>query len=331
MWVVLWIEAYCVRMRLITRLRNELLRRNYSPRTVEAYERWVKRFVRFHGNVHPGRLGEAEVRGFLTELAVRDGVSASTQNQALCALLFLYRDVLGRPVGWLDNFARAKRPTRIPVVLSKAEVKQVIGQLDGPVRLVATLLYGSGLRLLECLRLRVKDVVFAENRLEIWDGKGRRSRITMLPGVVKLGLGHHLRRVKELYRRDAVWEDFGVALPGRLARKYPRAEREWLWYWVFPATRTYRHSESGKRRRHHLHASVVQRGFRQAVARSGITKHATPHTLRHSFATHLLMSGHDIRTVQELLGHRDVRTTMIYTHVLNRPGLGVTSPADELR
>ena len=316
-------------MKLLSQVRRALRVRRYSPRTEEAYVSWVRRYVRFHGTRHPAQLGEAEVAGFLTDLAVRGRVSAATQNQALGALLFLYRAVLGRQVGWLDNLVRAKRPPRLPVVLSRAEVKLVLAGLEGVSGLVAALLYGSGLRLLECLRLRVKDLDLGRNCIMVRGGKGDRDRVTVLPVVLQERLKQHLADVRLCYADDVERPGWGLDLPGALSAKYPNASREWVWYWVFPATRRYERVP-GVWRRHHLHPTVVQRWFRVAVQTSGIQKRATCHTLRHSFATHLLDSGHDIRTVQELLGHRDVRTTMIYTHVLNRPGLGVRSPVDTL-
>jgi len=318
------------RGRLLTQVRRSIRLRHYSRRTEQAYARWVRRFVRFHGDRHPTELGRAEVTEFLSSLAVRDRVSASTQNQALCALVFLYREVLGEPCDWLDGLVRAKRPSRLPVVLSQAEVRAVLGQLDGIPRLVAGLLYGSGIRLLEGLRLRVKDVEFGFNRIVIRDGKGGNSRVTVLPQILRSDLRRHLGNVERLYQRDVADPQWSVAVPGALDRKYPGAGREWVWQWVFPATRTYVDARSHARRRHHLHPTVVQRAFRVAVRAAELAKRATCHTLRHSFATHLLSAGYDIRTVQELLGHRDVRTTMIYTHVLNRPGFSIRSPADSL-
>ena len=316
-------------MKLLAQVRAVLRTKHYSRRTEEAYVYWVQRYVRFHGVRHPAELGERDVAGFLSDLAVRGRVAASTQNRALSALLFLYRDVLGRDVGELDQLVRAKRPARLPVVLSRAEVKAVLGRLGGTPWLVAWLLYGSGLRLLECLRLRVKDVDAGRNTILVRSGKGDRDRVTVFPVVVKRALDAHLKQVRRLWESDLTDPAFAVVLPYALARRYPNAGRGWAWQWVFPATRGYR-APRGELRRHHLHETVVQRAFAAAVRAAGLHKRASCHTLRHSFATHLLEAGHDIRTVQELLGHRDVSTTMIYTHVLNRPGVGVRSPADFL-
>ena len=275
-------------------------------------------------------MGEGEITGFLSSLAVTSRVSASTQNQALSAILFLYREVLRVQVPWLEGVVRAKASPRLPVVLTREEVRAILDRMDGTPAVMARLMYGAGLRLLECCRLRVKDVDFGANQITVRSGKGDRDRRTVLPASLRDPLRMHLDDVHRLHeeglRRGAGW----VELPGALARKYPRAGREWPWQWVFPATRPYSHAPTGQRRRHHLHESVIQREFRQAVLLSGIPKHATCHSLRHSFATHLLEDGYDIRTIQELLGHRDVTTTMIYTHVLNRGGRGVLSPADRL-
>src|SRR5207247_642747 len=260
---------------------------------------------------------------FLSSLAQQDHVAASTQNQALSALLFLYRQVLQVEMPWLDNVVRAKRSERLPVVLTREEVRAVIRELQGPPRLMAILLYGAGLRLLECARLRVKDVDFATNQIIVRAGKGDRDRVTMLPAVVKPDLVRHVEVVRRQHEADLRHGAGWVELPWALARKYPNAGREWAWQWVFPATRIYVDQETGQRRRHHLHESVLQRAVKEAVRRAGIAKRATCHTFRHSFATHLLEDNHDIRTVQELLGHRDVSTTMIYTHVLNRGPGGV--------
>jgi integron integrase len=275
-------------------------------------------------------MGAPEVTAFLTSLAVQDKVAASTQNQALSALLFLYRAVLGLDLPWLDDVVRAKRPQYLPVVLTRDEVRAVLQRLDGVPRLMALLLYGAGHRLLECCRLRVKDVDFGLNQIVVRDGKGRKDRMTMLPAAVKAALATHLERVREQHQADLRHGAGWVEMPGALARKYPNAGREWGWQWVFPATRFYLDRVTGQRRRHHLHESVLQRAVRDAVRSAGIAKPATCHTFRHSFATHLLEERHDIRTVQELLGHRDVSTTMIYTHVLNRGPAGVQSPADRM-
>lgn len=314
--------------KLLDRLRLAIRARHYSRRTEKAYVGWVRRYVVFGGLRHPDSLGEADVRAFVTSLARNRGVSASTQNQALCAVLFLYRDVLGRPRDWGATLVRAHRPVRLPLVLSKNEVSLVVARLDGPARLVCQLLYGSGLRLLECLTLRVKDVDFDRREIRVRDGKGRVDRVTMLPGLAGQPLAAHLAAIRLQHERDRRRGAGCVALPDGLARKYPSAACDWPWQWVFPATREYRDPENGERRRHHLHESAVQRAFHCAVLASGIVKPASCHSLRHSFATHLLEAGYDIRTIQELLGHRDVATTMIYTHVLNRGPGGVRSPLD---
>ena len=315
--------------RLLARLRAALRVRHRSPRTEEAYVAWVRRYVRFHAGVHPSAVGSPGVARFLSALA-EQGVSASTQNQALAALLFLYREVLGEPLAAVEGVVRARRPHRLPVVLSRAEVRLVLAQLTGPAGLVARLLYGGGLRLLEALTLRVQDVDLAGGEILVRGGKGDKDRRTVLPTSAAGPLARHLRRVGRLHARDLAGGGGAVALPGALAVKYPNAARAWGWQWVFPATRTYRDTATGALRRHHLHESAVQRAVHEAVLRAGIAKPATCHTFRHSFATHLLETGYDIRTVQELLGHADVSTTMIYTHVLNRGGRGVRSPADGL-
>ena len=315
---------------MLDAVRQALRLRHYSRRTEDAYLRWIRRFVRFHGLRHPSELAESEVTAFLSSLAVEGNVSVSTQNQALAALLFLYREVLGRQMQWLVDLVRAGRPPRLPVVLTQGEVRAVLGAMRGGEQLVAQLLYGSGLRLLEALRLRVKDLDLVKNVIVVRGGKGDRDRVTMLAAGVKPLLEGHVERGRVQHDRDLAEGAGWVELPGAFGRKSPEAGREWVWQWVFPATRGYVDAEAGQRRRHHLHASAVQRAFREAVRVSGIAKRATCHSLRHSFATHLLEAGYDIRTVQELLGHRDVRTTMIYTHVLNRGPLGVRSPADLL-
>jgi integron integrase len=316
--------------RLLDRVRDAVRARHYSRRTEKAYVAWIRRYILFHGKRHPSEMGAAELTQYLSSLAVEGNVAASTQNQALSALLFLYRAVLHQDLPWLDDVVRAKRPVRLPVVLTRDEVRAVIRQLRGTPRLMAILLYGSGLRLLECARLRVKDVDFGRHQIIVRAGKGDKDRTTTLPTIISVDLTRHLDIVKKQHdldlRQGAGW----VELPWALARKYPNAGREWAGQWVFPATRLYVDRETGQRRRHHLHESVVQRAVKDAVRHAGIPKRATWHTLRHSFATHLLEDDRDIRTVQELLGHRDVSTTMIYTHVLNRGPAGVRSPADRM-
>jgi integron integrase len=318
-------------LRLLDRVREALRARHGSRRTEKSYVAWVRRYVLFHGKRHPGEMGAAEVTQFLSWLAVQGHVAASTQNQALSALLFLYRNVLDQQLPWLDGLVRAKQAERFPVVLTRDETRALLCELQGPPRLMAILMYGAGLRLLECARLRVKDVDFATNQIIVRAGKGDRDRVTMLPGTVKADLARHLESAQAQHEADLRQGAGWVELPWALSRKYPNAGREWAWQWVFPATRLYSDRATGQRRRHHLHESVLQRAVKEAVRRAGITKRATCHTFRHSFATHLLEDGHDIRTVQELLGHRDVSTTMIYTHVLNRGPAGVRSPADRIQ
>lgn len=313
---------------LLEQVRAEVRTRHYSRRTEEAYVSWIRRYIRFNGIRHPREMREKEVSSFLSYLAVKRRVSASTQNQALSALLFLYRDVLGVKLQWLDSLVRAKKPKRLPEVLTKMEVRSVLNQLDGVPWLVVMILYGAGLRLLECLRLRIKDIDFGYRQIIVREGKGNKDRITMLPEAVATRLKHNFEDVRALHRRDLKAGRGSVKLPGALSKKYPNAERQWGWQWVFPATRCYRDRLSGKIYRHHLHESVIQRAVKDAVSAAGLYKRVTCHTFRHSFATHLLENGYDIRTVQELLGHKDVRTTMIYTHVLRRGGKGVKSPAD---
>jgi integron integrase len=316
--------------RLLDRVRDTIRARHYSRRTEKAYVAWIRRYILFHGKRHPLEMGGPEVTRFLTSLAVEGHVAGSTQNQALSALLFLYREVLAQEVPWLDNIVRAKRTARLPVVLTRDEVRTVIRQLRGVHRLMAILLYGAGLRLLEAARVRVKDIDFARNQIMVRGGKGDKDRATPLPAVVIADLSKHLEVVKRQHDADLRHRAGWVELPWALARKYPNAGREWAWQWVFPATRIYVDRETGQRRRHHLHESALQRAVKDAVRRGEIPKPATCHTLQHSFATHLLEAGRDIRTVQELLGHRDVSTTQIYTHVLNQGPAGVRSPADQL-
>ncbi|WP_252270991.1 integron integrase [Pseudomonas subflava] len=316
--------------KLLDQVREQIRLRHYSIRTETVYLEWVKRFIRFHKYRHPQEMGAAEVEAFLSDLAVRRDVSASTQNQALSAILFLYKQVLQVELPWMDGVIRARRPQRLPVVLTREEVASVLAQLDGTLWLVASLLYGSGMRLMEVLRLRVKDVEFARCEILIRDGKGQKDRVTMLPRKLVAPLQLHLERVRALHAQD-LQEGFGRAnLPHALARKYPNAAAEWAWQFVFPSVNRSADPRSGGIFRHHLHEKTIQRAIRNAVRRVGLHKPATPHTLRHSFATHLLESGQDIRTVQELLGHSDVKTTQIYTHVLNRGGMGVLSPLDRV-
>jgi integron integrase len=314
--------------RLLDQIREQIRLRHYSIRTEAVYLEWVRRYIRFHKYRHPQEMGGPEVEAFLSDLAVRRDVSASTQNQALSAILFLYKQVLQIELPWMDGVIRARRPQRLPVVLTREEVASVLAQLDGTLWLIASLLYGSGMRLMEVLRLRVKDVEFARLEILIRDGKGQKDRVTMLPRKLAAPLELHLQRVRALHEQD-LREGYGRAnLPHALARKYPNAATEWGWQFVFPSVNRSEDPRSGGIFRHHLHEKTIQRAVRNAVRRVGLHKPATPHTLRHSFATHLLESGQDIRTVQELLGHSDVKTTQIYTHVLNRGGLGVLSPLD---
>ncbi|HEU4400709.1 MAG TPA: integron integrase [Candidatus Polarisedimenticolia bacterium] len=317
------------RPRLLDRVRQALRGRHFSPRTEQAYIGWIRRYILFHGKRHPSDMAASEMTEFLSSLATEGHVSASTQNQALSALLFLYQEVLQIDVEWLANVVRAKRPVRLPVVLTRAEVDAILRRLDGVPGIMASLLYGAGLRLMECLRLRVKDIDMERNEIIVRDGKGRKDRITLLPARLKQPLAEHLERVRRQHDRDLRAGAGFVELPDALARKYPAAPREWAWQWVFPATRSYFDAATRQRRRHHLHESVLQRAVKEAVRAAGIPKPASCHTLRHSFATHLLERGYDIRTIQELLGHSDVATTMIYTHVLNRGGRGVRSPLDQ--
>ena len=319
------------RPKLLDQVRSAVRARHYSRATERAYTYWVRRLIVATGRRHPSDIGPDEITRFLTSLAVDQQVSASTQNQALSAILFLYRAVLGADLPWLEDVVRAKRPLHLPIVLGRSEVADLLHRLAGTHRLMAALLYGSGLRLLECCRLRIQDVDLSRHEIIVRRGKGSRDRRTMLPAGIDAQLKTHLEAVKRLHDSDLRAGAGWVELPHALDRKYPHAGREWPWQWVFPATRHYVDSATLQRRRHHLHESSLQRAFRKAVLEAGLPRRATCHTLRHSFATHLLEDGHDIRTVQELLGHRDVTTTMIYTHVLQRPGgLGVRSPLDRL-
>jgi integron integrase len=314
--------------RLLDRVRERLRLLHRSPRTEQAYAQWIRRFILFHGKRHPAELGREEVLAFLTSLAVESRVAASTQNQALNALVFLYREVLSLELGDLTGMARARTARNLPVVLTRSEVRVLLAQLRGVEWLVAALLYGAGLRLLEALTLRVKDVDFERRELRLRRAKGDKDRVAPLPNAVFRPLREHLVAVRALHARDLAVGFGAVALPAALERKYPNAGREWPWQWVFPATRRYFDPAAITERRHHLHETVVQRAVKQACAAAGLAKQASCHTLRHSFATHLLESGTDIRTLQELLGHASVSTTMIYTHVLNRGAAGVRSPLD---
>ncbi len=310
-------------------LRERILAKHYSKRTLEAYAHWVRRFVRFHERRHPRELESSAVRDFLTHLARDEGVSASTQNQALAALLFLYREVLEQPMAASLDHLHAKRPQRLPVVLTRAEAADVLAQLTGTPLLMAGLLYGSGLRLLECCQLRVKDLDLVRGELMVREGKGRKDRITVVPQLLVRTLESHLERVRRQHTRDVQAGAGFVELPDALRRKLgASAARDWPWQWVFPATRTYRDDATREVRRHHLHESVLQRAVPSAARAARLSKRVTCHTFRHSFATHLLESGYDVRTIQQLMGHKDIRTTMLYLHVLNRGGPGVRSPLD---
>lgn len=314
--------------RLLEQVRDVIRRKHFSFRTEQTYLDWIRRFILFHGKRHPNEMAEGEVTEYLTYLARERKVAASTQNQALSALLFLYKEVLQREIGWLDQVERVKRPARLPVVLTKDEVHKIFAHLRGRHRLMAGLLYGSGLRLMECVRLRVKDVDFGYAQVVVRDGKGAKDRVTMLPVNLAQALERHLQKVQAQHEDDVEGGLGSVYLPTALERKYPNAQKEWSWQYIFPSSRISMDPRSQEKRRHHVEESSLQLAVKQAVRASGISKPATCHSLRHSFATHLLENGYDIRTVQELLGHKDVSTTMIYTHVLNKPGLGVKSPLD---
>jgi integron integrase len=314
--------------KLLDRVRWLLRAKHYSVRTEEAYVDWIRRFILFHGKRHPDEMGEKEISDFLSYLAVEKNVSASTQNQAFSALLFLYQQVLDRKLDFIDNVQRVTRPAKLPVVFTPAEALAVIAHLKGDYRIMTELLYGSGLRLMECLRLRVKDIDFGYNRITVRDGKGMRERVALLPQRVRRPLGAHLDHVKEIHRQDLARGGGKVYLPFALKRKYPNAQRAWIWQYVFPAAKPSLDPRSGDQRRHHVLEKNLQNAVKLAIRAAGIKKAASCHTFRHSFATHLLESGYDIRSVQELLGHKNVATTMIYTHVLNRPGLNIRSPLD---
>jgi integron integrase len=314
--------------KLLDRVRWLLRTKHYSIRTEQAYVDWIRRFILFHGKRHPDEMGEREISDFLSHLAVEKNVSASTQNQAFSALLFLYQQVLDRKLQFIDDVQRVKRPAKLPVVFTPAEARAIIAHLKGDYRLMAELLYGAGLRLLECLRLRVKDIDFQYGHITVRDGKGLRDRITVLPDRLRQPLRRHLERIREIHQNDLANGNGRVYLPFALDRKYRRANRSWPWQYVFPADKLAVDPRSGEKRRHHVMENNLQKAVKIAIERAAIRKTGSCHTFRHSFATHLLENGHDIRTVQELLGHKDVSTTMIYTHVLNRPGIAVQSPLD---
>ena len=315
--------------KLLDRVRWHLRVKRYSIRTEQSYVDWIRRFIVFHRKRHPTEMGEAEIAAFLSHLAVNRNVAASTQNQALSALLFLYQRVLDRKLDFIDDVKRAKRPPKVPVVFTKAEARAVIGRLEGDYRLMAELLYGAGLRLLETLRLRVKDIDFGYNQIIVRAGKGMRERRTILPARLKSALHLHLTRVREKHRHDLARGGGSVYLPFALDRKYPNASKDWRWQYVFPAAKLSVDPRSHALRRHHVSEKNLQNAIKLAIRAAGVAKAASCHTFRHSFATHLLERGTDIRSVQELLGHKDVSTTMIYTHVLNKPGLGIPSPLDD--
>jgi integron integrase len=322
------VELVMPKPKLLDQVRTIIRRKHLSIRTEEVYVNWIKRFILFHDKRHPEQMGEEEIKDFLSYLAVKEKVASSTQNVALCSLLFLYQDVLGKNLQYINNIERAKKPARLPVVFTSEEVNKILSQLSGVHYLMASLLYGSGLRLMECVRLRVKDLDFEYGQILVRDGKGEKDRITVLPKILKESLQRNLRKAQILHEED-ISEGFGeVYLPYALERKYPSAGKEWGWQYVFPAPKRSIDPRSGKERRHHISEDVLQRVVKKAIRQACITKNGSCHTFRHSFATHLLEDGYDIRTVQELLGHNDVRTTMIYTHVLNRGGRGVLSPLD---
>jgi integron integrase len=314
--------------KLLEEVRDVIRRKQYSIRTEQSYVDWIKRFILYHDKRHPREMAEEEVTQFLTHLARDRDVAPSTQNQALSALLFLYKDVLKQNIGWLENVERARRPTKMPVVLSRAELKRVFAHMHGVPKLMAGLLYGSGLRLMECVRLRVKDIDFELAQITVRDAKGGKDRVTMLPLNLAEPLRRYLVRIRAQHEQD-LEDGFGhVYLPFALSRKYPNAAKQWGWQYVFASSRLSTDPRTGKRHRHHMAEGILQTALKRAVDAAGIVKRANCHSLRHSFATHLLSRGYDIRTVQELLGHKDVSTTMIYTHVLHRPGVGVKSPLD---
>lgn len=315
---------------LLELVRSVIREKHYSIRTEKSYIDWIKRYIIFHNKRHPAAMSGKEINRFLAHLALKENASASTQNQALCAIIFLYKNVLKQDPGDLGELVWAKKPKKIPVVLSRDEIKRMLPHLSGTNLIMANLLYGSGLRLMECLRLRIKDIDFEYSQLVVRDGKGQKDRVTTLPEIIRQPLKAHLEKVKELHEKD-IKNGYGkVYLPFALEKKYPNANMEWAWQYVFPASQLSRDPRTGIIRRHHIDESVLQRAIKVAMQKAGISKQGSCHTLRHSFATHLLEDGHDIRTVQELLGHENLNTTMIYTHVMKKGGLGIKSPADKL-
>jgi integron integrase len=314
--------------KLLDHVRDAIRLKHYSLHTEQSYVTWIKRYIFFHDKRHPKDMGGAEIEAFLTHLAVHQRVAASTQNQALSALLFLYRDVLGQPLDRSIDATRARKPKRLPTVLTKEEAMRVIGYISGPYELMTKMFYGTGLRLMAGLRLCVNDIDFSQQQIVVWDGKGMKDRVTMLPASLVVPLQEHLAGVKRLHAQDLAKGYGAVYLPFALERKYPRAGRLWIWQYVFPSHRLSRDPRTATARRHHASESRLQRAVSQAGRAAEITKRSSCHTFRHSFATHLLQQGYDIRTVQELLGHKDVKTTMIYTQVLNRGRLAVRSPLD---
>lgn len=315
-------------MKLLDQVRMTIRKKHYSIRTEQAYVKWTRDYILFHGKRHPTEMGEPEINSFLSSLASTKRVAASTQNQALNAIVFLYKHVLGIELGSFGSIEKAKRPEKLPVVLSKGEVQRLLGRMDGVTGLAAMLLYGTGMRLMECIRMRVKDIDFDRGQIIIREGKGAKDRSTMLPESLVSELKGHLEKVRDIHDND-LENGFGeVYLPGALGKKYPKAPKEWGWQYVFPSTKISKDPRSGKERRHHMDESSLQKAVKRGGRAAGIVKRVTPHTFRHSFATHLLENGYDIRTVQELLGHKSVQTTMIYTHVIKKGGMGVQSPLD---
>ncbi|MBV6394356.1 MAG: Tyrosine recombinase XerD [Anaerolineales bacterium] len=316
--------------KLLDHYRDHIRLKQYSPRTEKTYLKWVREYILYHNKRHPKEMGAEQIRQFITHLVVERQASASTQNQAISAIIFLYRNVLNLQLDQsLLDFTRPKKGKRVPVVLSKEEARAVIAAMKPPYKLMAQIMYGAGLRLMECLRLRIKDIDFDNHRILVYDGKGGDDRVTMLPDSMIAPLRQHIERVQLLHKKDLAKGLGTVYLPGALEKKYPAAGKDWLWQYIFPASTLYADPATGHTRRHHIHETALQREIRTAAKIAQLEKRVTPHTFRHSFATHLLQSGYDIRTVQELLGHKDVKTTMIYTHVLNRGGLAVKSPLDQ--